>query len=287
MKIKDTETFKIGSLQEAEAFATCMSRYGEAASASGYDIRGPILNIYKYSRVHSKDDGKLLNAYIDLEVTYLFMMKDSLTAGGIHNRLHNKGKTTLGSVLEDFELFTGKMDILYTLTAFSFRMRAFWDKYMGVLVLLYGSKEYEKYVSSRSRKKFFMRHAEKWPKISVHLRKCLTNVVRTMLIHAGQGEAVKAIDNRKLCVPFPKPFLGILEEIITMVDSIRTPEAHGAGFLRKWTLANLPIDKSRDFSLINHWNIGNEFMHALRTTIADDSARNLMTIPPIDSDEKV
>ena len=54
-----------------------------------------------------------------------------------------------------------------------------------------------------------------------------------------------------------------------MVDAVRTPEAHGSGFLRKWTLANLPIDRSRDFSLMNHWNNGNEFMQALRMTIAE------------------
>ena len=130
-----------------------------------------------------------------------------------------------------------------------------------------------------------MRHAQEWPEIAVHLRKCLTNVVRTWLIHSGQREAVRDIDNWKLCVPFPDPFLKILGEIIAMVDAVRTPEAHGAGFLRKWTLANLPIDKSRDFALMNHWNIGNEFMHALRTTIAEYSAQSSMTIAPADSDE--
>ncbi len=268
---KDTETFKISSLQDAEAFAAYISRYGEATSSSGHDMRGPILNIYKYSRVHSKDDrinGKLLNAYIDLELTCLFIMKDSLLAGGMHNRLHDKGKTTLGSVLDDFELFSGKVDILYVLSACSFRMRAFWDKYMGVLFLLYEHKNYDKYVDGRRRKNFFMGRAREWPGISVHLRKCLTNIVRTSLIHSGQREAVRDIDNQNLCVPFPYPFLKILDTIIAMVDAVRTHEAHGAGFLRKWTLANFPIDKSKDFALINHWNIGSAFMHALRTEMA-------------------
>ena len=275
---KDSETFKIASLQEAEAFAVYISRYGET-SLSGYDIRGPILNIYKYSRVHSKVDrvnGKLLNAYIDLELTYLFMMKDSLLAGGTHNRLHDKGKTALGSVLDDFELFSGKLDILYALSAFSFRMRAFWDKYMGVLFLLYENGKYDDYIKTRRRKHFFMRRARGWPEIPVHLRKGLTNIVRTWLIHSGQREAVRDIDNGKFCVPFPDPFLEILGEIIAMVDAVRTPEAHGAGFLRKWTLANLPIDKSRDFALMNHWNMGNEFMGALRATIAEYSAQSSM-----------
>ena len=110
--------------------------YGETSS-SGYDIRGPILNIYKYSRVHSKVDrinGKLLNAHIDLELTYLFMMKDSLLAGGTHNRLHDTGKTAVGSVLDDFELFSGKLDILYALSALFFPNARFLGQVYGSAV---------------------------------------------------------------------------------------------------------------------------------------------------------
>ena len=268
---KDTQTFRISSLQEAEDFAAYISRYGEKFSP-GYNVYDHIRNIYNYSRVHSTSDrinGKLLNAYVDLELTYLFMMKDSLLTRDTHNRLHDTGKIGTGPVLDDFELFSGKMDILYSLSSFSFRIRAFWDKYIGILFLLYENQKYEIYIKARSRKAFFIRHARQWPEISVHLRKCLTNIVRTWLIHSGQREAARKISDGKLCVPFPEPFLEILNEVIEMVDSIRTPEAHGAGFLRKWTLANFPIDRSRDFSLMNHWNNGNEFMQALRATIAE------------------
>ena len=268
------ETFRITSLQEVEKFAEHLTRYGESTSQT-YDVRDHLRKIYKYSRVHSEDDrinGKLLNAYVDLELTYLFMMKDSIFAAGTHNRLHDTGKIELGSVLDDFELFAGKMNILYSLSAFSFRIRAFWDKYMGVLFLLYKSQKYEEYIKSKSRKKFFIQHAQEWPTISVHLRKCLTNIVRKRLVHLGQKETAKIIDDEKLFVSFPKPFLSVMGKIVEMVDVIRTPEAHGAGFLRKWTLANLPIDRSRDFALINHWNNGNEFMQALRTTFAEFAA---------------
>ena len=273
---KDTEMFQVSSLQEAEDFATFVSRYGDSTSL-GYDIRDHIRNIYNYSHFHSTSDrinGKLLNAYIDLELTYLFMMKDSLLAGSTHNRLQHTGKTALVSVLNDFDLFSGKMDILYSLSAFSFRLRAFWDKYMGVLLLLYENQKYEKYIKAKSRKSFFIRCAKEWPDISVHLRRCLTNIVRTWLIHSEQRETAKAIDREKFCVPFPEPFLQILGKVIEMVDAIRTPEAHGAGFLRKWTFANLPIDRSKDFALMNHWNHANKFMQALRTTISELAAQS-------------
>ncbi len=271
-----TATFSITSLEEAEKFTEQLSRYGEVTSAP-YDVRVHIQNIYKYSRVHSKEDrinGKLLNAYIDLELTYLFMMKDMLSAVSIHNRLKDTGKIDSNSVFEDYELFFGKMNILYSLSAFSFRIRAFWDKYMGVLFLIYENQKYEKYIKAKSKKSFFIRHAKNWPEISPNLQNCLTNIVRTWLIHLKKMEVVKEIDSGNVCIQFPYPFLNVFGEIIEMVNTVRTPEAHGAGVLRKWTLANLPLDKSKDFGLINHWNNANEFMQALRTTIAELAARN-------------
>ena len=266
---EETEPFRITSLEDAESLATCISRYGEA-TIPGYNVCDHFRNAYNYSRIHCDDvriNGKLLNAYIDLELTYLFMMKDVHLAGGMNNQLQSRGKIASGSVLEDFELFSGKADILYALSALSFRVRAYWDKLMGILFLLYEYERYEEFIGARSRKAYFFKNAQDWSEISLHFRKCLTNTVRTWLIHSEQREAASEIDNLNWIVPFPDPFLKIMGDVIGMVDYIRTPEAHGAGFLRKWTLANFPIDKSRDFSLINHWNIANEFLHALRATI--------------------
>ena len=274
--IRDAELFRINSLQEAANFATYLSRYGDSI-ISGYNICDHIENTYNYSRMHSENDrsnGKLLHAYLDLELTNLFIMKDMSLSGGTNNQLNNRGKIASTSVLEDFELFSGKIDILYALTALVFRLRAFWDKYMGMLFLLYDCQKYEKFIKAKSRKNYFVKSAHDWPIISLHFQNCLTNIVRTWLIHSGQRDAAKEIDNRNLIVPFPDPFLKIMGDLIRMVDDIRIPEAHGAGFLRKWTLANFPIDKSRDFSLINHWNVANAFMHALRAAIGEYSIQS-------------
>ena len=273
---EETERFRITSLQDAVNFSAFISRYGDS-TISGYNVCDHIRNIYKYSRIHCEDDrinGKLLNAYVDLELTCLFMSKDVHLAGSTHNQLHTKGKIASGSVLEDFELFSGKVDILNALSALSFRIRAFWDKYMGFLFLLYEWQKYEKFIQARSRRKYFIKNAQMWSEISLHFRKCLTNVVRTWLMHSQNREAVKEIDSLNFVFPFPDPFLRIMNELIEMSDAVRTPEAHGSGYLRKWSLANFPIDRSRDFALINHWNVINEFMHALRTTIGEYCVRS-------------
>lgn len=273
---EETEPFRITSIRDAESFGRYISRYGEA-TMPGYNVCDHIRNIYQYSRIHCDDsriNGKLLHGYIDLGLTYLFMMKDVYQAGGKQNQLQDMGKIASGSVLKDFQLFCGKMDILDSLSSFSFRNRAFWDKYFGMLFLLYEWKKYEKFINAKSRKKYFVENARVWTGFSVNFRKRLTNVVRTWLIHSGRTDAAREIDKLNFIVEFPDPFLTLMSEVIEMSDAIRTPEAHGSGFLRKWSLANIPTDRSRDFSLINHWNVSNEFMHALRATIGDHLAQN-------------
>ena len=279
-KIYDAAPFQINSLQEAADFARDISRYGDSIN-SGYNVYDDIVNYYNYSRIHSKRDertnGRLLHACVDLELTFLFMMKDLDLAAGTHNQLHDRGKiaSASASVLEDFELFSGKATILYAFLSLSSRTRAFWDKYMGVLFLLYDWEKSEKFFGAKkSRKKCFLKSARTWPKISLHFRKCLTNIVRTRLIHSERREVAEEIDNLKFIVEFPDPFLEILDAEIEKVNNIRTPEVHGSGSLMNWSFANFPIDKSKDFALINHWNVANEFMQALRATIGEYSAQN-------------
>ena len=275
-KIYDAAPFPINSLQEAADFAGYISRYGDSIN-SGYNVCDDIVNYYNYSRIHSKDEhinNKLLRACVDLELTSLFMRKDLDLAAGTHNQLHNRGKIASASVLEDFELFSGKATILYAFSSLSSRTRAFWDKYMGVLFLLYEWEKYEKFIKKTTKKKFFLKNARTWPEISLHFRKCLTNIVRTRLIHSKRREVAEEIDNLKFIVEFPDPFLKILGAEIERVNHIRTPEVHGFGSLMNWSFANFPIDKSRDFALINHWNVANEFMQALRATIGEYSAQN-------------
>ena len=73
-------------------------------------------------------------------------------------------------------------------------------------------------------------------------------------------------------IAFPSPFIETFLELIENLDIIRTAEAHGTGMLRKWSLSTLPLEKTRDFGLINHWNMANDFMKALQKTLLDRAA---------------
>ena len=266
----DDKIFRIQSLEEAQKFASFLNQYYTRKCGSGStrsDFEPYISTLYSYCQGHCSNE-KLFNAVIDLEFTYLFMMRDCGSSAGVWNQRFSPDKPQVETVLKDFNKFSGKMDILYHLTSFSFRCRAFWDKYMGILILLYDEKNYDRYCEARSRKNMFKKIAKQWSTFSPHIQKCLAKVLHDRQVQVGPRNKTTELPKDD-ALPFPDPFLSIMSELIEELDNIRTAEAHGTGRLRKWSLSMFPLDKSRDFGLINHWNIANSFMHAFRQTILD------------------
>ena len=264
------KTFHIQSLEEAQKFSIFLDKYYARRCGNGSTGIIPdqyISTFYSYCQTHCAN-GQLFNAVVDLELTYLFMKRDCDSSAGIWNQWFSPDKPQVETVLKDLNKFSGKMDILYHFTSFSLRCRAFWDKYMGTLILLYDAKNYDRYFKARSRKNAFIKIAQQWDVFSPHIQKCLAKVLHDQRIHAGLRDKTTEL-LKDYSIPFPYPFLSTMPALIEALDNIRTAEAHGTGMLRKWSLAMFPLDKSRDFGLINHWNIANSFMHSLRRTILD------------------
>ncbi|MGB3298010.1 MAG: hypothetical protein WBA76_07055, partial [Phormidesmis sp.] len=127
---------------------------------------------------HLNLGSKIFTSVMDLELTYLFMMKDVMKAGGVWNQRFSKGKLEGGSILDDYGKFRGKVDILEGFTSFTYRCRAFWDKYMGLLVLIYSPDDYEKYCSAKSRKNKFRTICSKWENFSPEIQKSLITALQ-------------------------------------------------------------------------------------------------------------
>ena len=114
----------------------------------------------------------------------------------------------------------------------------------------------------------FKRIAESWEGLPDPVQKAVAEAVLNFGFH-------DLIDAKKRSVllthgiPYPEPTLDFVMHIIEQLDQIRSVEAHGPGILRKSSLAMLPLEESRDFGLINHWNIANVMMHGFRETILD------------------
>ena len=264
-------TFDIDSPAAARRFQSLLNDYyvrsglTEAPSAVPADL---FATVYTLARTRRQDSG-LLWAVIDFELTYLSMMRDVHGAADVWSGRFSPASPKPASVLDNSHAFAGKLDVLYNMTSFALRCRAFWDKTMGIMFLLYDASNYQAFARSASRKRFFQKHATSWPSLSAHLLKSLDDVdVVSLAAQPGLPDLAISPPHRPRVASNP-PFHEHLRQVIDTLDTVRTAEAHGAGTLRKWSFAMLPLHESKDAWLINHWNIATGFTHALRRTLLD------------------
>ena len=263
-------TFQIGSITDAVRFQKqlndyCRRKFGERSDSLP---RSFLWKLYVYNRTE-RSDGRLFAAILDLELTYLSMRRDVHDAAGIWNLQFAPPKTLPESIFDDADAFAAKLDILHAMGGLAVRCRAFWDKAMGILFLLYDESSYEMFSKADSRKAAFRKRAAGWPPLSTHLLDALGKVdVDDLAALSGLPDYAIEPPSRPpggLVTPFHEH----LVRIVDTLDKVRTAEVHGTGTLRKWSLAMLPLHESKDAWLVNHWNIANGFMQALRLTFLD------------------
>ncbi|MFH6953349.1 hypothetical protein ACHSBP_09600 [Pseudoalteromonas sp. XMcav1-K] len=259
------ETFQINSKQDAKKLNLKLNTYWKKSNAGSGLEKDYFCTVYKKLE-NTSERGRVFSALIDLEMTYLFMAKDVTKSGGGWNQNFAPGKLEGGSVLDDYNKFQGKVDILDALNSFTFRSRAFWDKYMGILVLIKDFENYQKYCKAKSRKKNFKKIASEWTDFPIEVQEALVHTLQQSEIY---GLSKQQVEEGTF---YPANFLDVLFTYIEQLDNqYRTPEAHGTGALRKWSLSMLPIEHSRDFDLLGHWNIVNSMIRGLREYLVNSA----------------
>lgn len=254
-------TFSIKTEDEAATFSEMLNRHRTDLGIGGESDEKYILKIHQLCS-NANLDGRLFNAIVDLELTYLFMIKDTTRAFGTWNSSFSSGKLEEGSILDDYDKFHGKMKILEGLNSFTFRCRAFWDKFMGILVLINDVENYQKYCKAKSRKAKFRKLAENWEDFPYAFQQ---TIVKGQLRSDRYSELTSELEHGGI---YPDPYLDIfLFHIAHLDDNFRTPEAHGTGSMRKWSLSMLPMEKLRDLELVGHWNLANSMMQNLRNEL--------------------
>ena len=257
-------TFSIDTVEESRIFNQHLNESWKIHASK------PLLPEDYFEKLFSsfhESNRRLFYAIIDLEITYLFMSRNIGTSGERWNDTFAPGKLEGGSVLDNFLKFNGKLEILESFSAFSLRCRSFWDKYMGALVLFLSPDEYEKFCRAKSRKKKFKSIANSWQDLPIPIQDALIHCLQ----RAPSYKAVFLPFKNKGGI-FPDPFLEIFFTWIELLDNqYRTPEAHGTGTIRKWSLSMLPILESKDFNLFSHWNIASSMARGLRESLKQKS----------------
>lgn len=200
-------------------------------SSVGVRLLGPTLkDTYTYSEGRP-DQGRFVAAFLDLQLGSALLTCDFFGPHGIHQSLAGMRRGHCRSPLSSAAEFTTTLHWHHALSGFILRYRSLWDKIMGCLVLMYQPRSYEKFLKADSRKKKFRRLASEF--------------------QAGAIDIVSIIDG----------------QISRFDDIFRTPEAHGAGSIRKWTLSSEPAFETPQVDLVAYWNLFGETMERMAASI--------------------
>lgn len=177
-----------------------------------------IVNAFNKLAPHGNHGSRLFAALIDLKFNFTLLLIDSFNSGAIWNAQNAISFSEEKDILENYELFEKRFDIHKHDANYIPRYRAIWDKIMGILLLFASEEVYEKYNSSKSRKKAFRT-------LSKNVEFLTDEFVENVLKHMQDFD-----------------------------DSFRTGEMHRFGSLRKYSFLKSPHDKREYILLKNSWN---------------------------------
>ena len=157
--------------------------------------------------------GRLFAALFDLKITVAFLFIDSIKAAPDGDSMNRRDDI---DILSNPVLFKKKLKLLHENIDLVMRYRAFYDKFMGVLVLAFCPDEYDSFVKADSRKKEFGK------KMAGHL----------------DSSDIKSLN----------------ASISHLDDTFRTPEVHQTGRMRKWVLSSRDLFLDNEIDLLGYMN---------------------------------
>ncbi|HKI87756.1 MAG TPA: hypothetical protein VKA38_01930 [Draconibacterium sp.] len=147
------ESFKLENSLEVKLFESELKKYYEYKME-----RFPYLTYFNLVKwfdhcKKNKDDGRLFTMILDIKLNFIYLDIDFIEAGNIfYKRLENDLDSDKIIMNGNFK---ESLDLLHVLSDYVTRYRALMDKLMGLLVILFAPKDYEKYRRARSRKNKF------------------------------------------------------------------------------------------------------------------------------------
>lgn len=142
-----------------------------------------------------ENGGRLFSAILDLKITFALVFIDFRRTFHWFEAVNSKESP---SILTDANVFKEKITLLHDNIDMAIRFRTFYDKFMGVLVLLLCPEKYKSYLKADSHKKFFLKN--------------MSGYIESELLNS------------------------IFATISCLDERYRTAEVHQTGRMRKWVL---------------------------------------------------
>ncbi len=202
---------KFNSADEVSAFQDNLTLYAKELTNTEFKYINLVSAFNKLDKKQSQQ-SRLFMALVDLKMNFILLLIDNLYSSPKPEPL------SVGKDFHNYLFFKNRMEIHRHNSNYIPRYRAFWDKLMGVFILINSEKDYETYNSSKSRKKSFKNLAT----------------------------GISFLDKE-----FTQQ---ILEHIQKFDDYFRTGELHRFGSLRKYSFQENPFETKEYIFLRSSWN---------------------------------
>ena len=210
--LEQSQRFTLHNREEVDTFETMLHKHVEAETHLPFHSLN-LTRAFDYCMSLKENGTKLFAALLDLKITIAFLFIDGIKYAPDFNALNRKDEA---NILEDEALFNKKMKMLHHNIDLAIRYRAFYDKFMGLTVMLLNPTRYVDYNNAKSRKKIF-------PSL---VKGC--------------------IDNESIST--------LIEQVTYLDNNYRTPEVHQTGSMRTWVLTSQDLFLDKELNLMNYFN---------------------------------
>lgn len=211
-ELETSQKFVLHNREEVTSFETMLNKHVETETRISFRSLN-LTRAFDYCMALKEDGAKLFAALLDLKITIAFLFIDGIKYAPDFNALNRKDRA---NILKDEALFNKKMKMLHHNIDLAIRYRAFYDKFMGVTVMLLNPSKYGVYNNARSRKKVF------------------PNLVKGLL----DDESISTL----------------IEQVTYLDENYRTPEVHQTGSMRTWVLTSQDLFLDKQLNLMNYFN---------------------------------
>lgn len=210
--LEQSQRFSLHNREEVETFETMLHKHVEAETHLPFHSLN-LTQAFDYCIALKENGAKLFAALLDLKITIAFLFIDAIKYAPDFNAFNRKDGS---NILKDEALFNKKMKMLHYNIDLAIRYRAFYDKLMGLIVMLLNPAKYEDYNKAKSRKKLF------------------PSLVKGIL------------DDDSLAT--------LLEQVTYLDENYRTSEVHQTGSMRTWVLTSQDLFLDKQLNLMNYFN---------------------------------
>lgn len=227
-ELETSQKFVLHNREEVTSFETMLNKHVETETHLPFRSLN-LTRAFDYCMSLKEDGPKLFAALLDLKITIAFLFIDGIKYAPDFNALNRKDRA---NILKEEALFNKKMKMLHHNIDLAIRYRAFYDKFMGVTVMLLNPSKYEVYNNARSRKKVF------------------PNLVKGLL----DDESISTL----------------IEQVTYLDENYRTPEVHQTGSMRTWVLTSQDLFLDKQLNLINYFNWVLDYADWIDSIIAEN-----------------